>query len=243
MIHSKTYQQICAKEPTNSATQSYPAHNRWSMRWSFLPLFHQPWRTSRGTPRARAGDSSLHFDRTRGKSPPNRQCSAGAPCPRALHTQSAWAARSCNAGHVTRLFFLKNHFFIIFLSKKSFFYHFNVVQKSFLSFLRRFQYIFPFCCRVESPASGAIGWRPCSVHHGNENNVVSLISHRNSLTKISKRCILNDQALWLSAFYGISMLTIGDDLFTTYFTAQNGHVSKQNFSRICSKFGDNPNKK
>jgi len=57
------------------------------------------------------------------------------------------------------------------------------------------------------------------------------------------------------------MLTIGDDLFTTYFTAQNGHgkihfsrffesvvkygVSKQNlkhFSRFCSKFGDNPNK-
>jgi hypothetical protein len=153
----------------------------------------------------------------------------------------------------------KKKFF--FFKKIISFYHFNVVNKSFLSFSRRkkiifiifttiliqrnpfyhfyddFNTFFHFVAESSPPprersdgararSTACVLFAASHTHHGNENNVVwylvlgscvlrywcpgvytsfkgmttatsgvSLISHRNSLTKISKRCILNDQAL------------------------------------------------
>jgi len=91
--------------------------------------------------------------------------------------------------------------------------------------------VFSFCTRSPPVKPVFKCWEHTGVSCGISRHVSVptdvTFSHRFSLAKISRRCILNKQALWLSAFYGVSMivsmLTIGDFLFTTYFTALNGH--------------------
>ena len=103
----------------------------------------------------------------------------------------------------------KNHFLSFSRRKKIIFIIFTTIliqRNPFYHFYDDFNTFFHFVAESSPPprersdgararSTACVLFAASHTHHGNENNVVSLISHRNSLTKISKRCILNDQAL------------------------------------------------